>query len=648
MQGKRLDRAGQVKRQRNGISTQAIIIGVGFVCLITLMSRYIDLTFMSGNVGSSAPAPAPLYILFFWLLIITPILRLISKRFALSRKELLVIYVMMVAAGTISSRGVVGFMMPHMASVHFNATPENEWRNLFHQYLPSWIAPPAKESLMFAEGEDLSVPWRAWALPIAFWSFFLLILFFVMLCINTVLTRQWMHHERLSFPLVTIPLELTDTSEPSSYFPDIFRKRVFWLGVSIPLFLQGINTIRIFFPMIPAMPLRNLTIWNQPFSRPWCGLGRWEWNFTFWLIGVAFIVPTDISLSCWVFHFITRFENIIAVAWKGHTGPPSVYSPVFPALFYQGMGALFGLFLIAIWTGRAHWILVLKSVLKGGTISQESHRFFVIAGLIGFILLCGWCVAAGMSAVTAFTFMSLFLVIAFVLARVRVETGLGIIMSPLIISETLYTFRGTSAFRPEEITAIASLRWSYFAKGTMGVMPCQLEGFKLADVLKMDKKRLGIAMYIGIFTALFLSIYLTLTLFYQKGFMELPIGNESYIGSQVFWAYQNLAVHLANPSSTSVSGVTAIMTGLAVCLSLAALRFRFLWWHLHPVGYMAANSWGMHVYWSPFFMGWLAKSVMLRYGGLKYYRKALPVFIGLIMGDMISGGISSIMGCFVS
>ncbi len=610
------------------------------------MSRYIDLAFMSGNVGSSAPAPAPVYILFFWLLIITPILRLVSKKFGLSRKELLVIYAMMVAAGTISSHEVVGFMLPHMASVHYNATPENEWKSLFHKYLPAWIAPPAKESFMFSEGEDLIVPWRAWALPVAAWSFFLLVLFFVMLCINTVLTRQWMYHERLSFPLVTIPLELTNTSRSTSHFPDIFKNGMFWLGVSVPMILGGLQTLRTFFPVVPAMPLRHLTIWNQPASRPWSGLGRLEWNFTFWLIGIAFIVPTDISLSCWVFHMITRLENVIAVIWKGHSGPPSVYSPIFPALFYQGMGALFGIFLISIWTGRAHWMSAIKSVFTARTTSSESYRFYIIAGMIGFILLCVWCMAAGMSPITAFTFMSLFLVIAFVLARVRVETGLGILMSPLLVSETLYTFRGTAAFRSEELTAIASLRWSYFAKGTMGVMPCQLEGFKLADAFKMDKRRLGIAMYAGIFISLFLSIYLALTLFYDKGFSELRIGDtsKSYIGSQAYWAYQNLANYLNSPGSMDVGGVTGIMTGLAACLCLSALRFRLLWWHLHPVGYMAANSWGMHVYWSPFFMGWLAKTAMLRYGGLKYYRGMMPIFVGFIVGDILHQGISSIVG----
>jgi len=56
----------------------------------------------------------------------------------------------------------------------------------------------------------------------------------------------------------------------------------------------------------------------------------------------------------------------------------------------------------------------------------------------------------------------------------------------------------------------------------------------------------------------------------------------------------------------------------------------------------------MHIYWSPFFTGWLIKTVMLRYGGLKYYRSALPVFIGLIVGDILHQGIASVVGWIIA
>ena len=634
-----------VMRSNGSLSVRSILIALVIVCVVTLMSRVIDLTFLAGHVGSSAPAPAPLYLLFFWLLCLAPLLSLISRRLTLSRNELLGIYAITVAAGTIPSHEVVGFMIPHMASVHFNATPENEWTRLFHRYLPTWLFPSSKVSLLFAEGEDLAVPWEAWLVPLIGWSLFLLLLFFVMMCINTIISRQWVRHERLSFPLVTIALELTQTDHPDARLPVIFRKRVFWLGVSIALSLQMLQTIHTFIPSVPAVPLRHLAIWNQPTTRPWSGLGRMEWNFIFWLIGIAFVVPTDVSMSCWVFHMITRLENVTAVIWKGASGPPSVYAPHFPALFYQGMGALLGLFLIVLWTGKAHWLRTFRTAFADQTGEAQSYRVAIIGGVIGFTLLCVWCVLAGMSSVTAVLFMGVFLIIAFVLARVRVETGLGILMSPLIVSEMLYTFRGTAAFQPKELTAIASLRWSYFARGTMGVQATQLEGFKLADALSVGKKRLGIAMGLAVFVALLLALYLTLTLFYDRGFTQLPIGDRSryYIGSQVFWAYQNLVNYLTYPDAPSTGGITGILTGSGICLSLAALRYRFLWWHLHPVGYLAANSWGMHIYWSPFFMGWLAKTLLLRYGGLKTYRDTLPMFIGLIMGDILHQGVSSMI-----
>jgi hypothetical protein len=38
----------------------------------------------------------------------------------------------------------------------------------------------------------------------------------------------------------------------------------------------------------------------------------------------------------------------------------------------------------------------------------------------------------------------------------------------------------------------------------------------------------------------------------------------------------------------------------------------------------------------PFFLGWLAKTLVIRYGGLRLYRKTVPMAIGLIGGDLLS------------
>lgn len=48
--------------------------------------------------------------------------------------------------------------------------------------------------------------------------------------------------------------------------------------------------------------------------------------------------------------------------------------------------------------------------------------------------------------------------------------------------------------------------------------------------------------------------------------------------------------------------------------------------------------------WFPFFIAWLVKWVVLRYGGLRFYRRALPFFLGLTLGDYTLGAIWTIIG----
>ncbi len=38
-------------------------------------------------------------------------------------------------------------------------------------------------------------------------------------------------------------------------------------------------------------------------------------------------------------------------------------------------------------------------------------------------------------------------------------------------------------------------------------------------------------------------------------------------------------------------------------------------------------------------MGWAAKALVIRYGGLRLYRATVPLAIGLIVGELMNGGI---------
>jgi len=42
--------------------------------------------------------------------------------------------------------------------------------------------------------------------------------------------------------------------------------------------------------------------------------------------------------------------------------------------------------------------------------------------------------------------------------------------------------------------------------------------------------------------------------------------------------------------------------------------------------------------WSSIFTSWLLKWIILKQGGFKAYRRAIPFFFGLILGDYLVGG----------
>ena len=101
--------------------------------------------------------------------------------------------------------------------------------------------------------------------------------------------------------------------------------------------------------------------------------------------------------------------------------------------------------------------------------------------------------------------------------------------------------------------------------------------------------------------------------------------------------------YLTNPTAPDVNGIIAICAGTVFAFFLGAMRLRFWWWPFHPIGYIAANCWGMHWNYMPFFIGWLVKSLVIRYGGLRLYRATVPLAIGLIVGDLLNQGIWSII-----
>ncbi len=81
-------------------------------------------------------------------------------------------------------------------------------------------------------------------------------------------------------------------------------------------------------------------------------------------------------------------------------------------------------------------------------------------------------------------------------------------------------------------------------------------------------------------------------------------------------------------------GVIGVSAGIVFALAMA--RNTWFGFPIHPIGYAFACSYAMEYIWAAVFVTWLVKVLIVRYGGLRLYRKSLPFFYGLILGDAVT------------
>jgi hypothetical protein len=78
-----------------------------------------------------------------------------------------------------------------------------------------------------------------------------------------------------------------------------------------------------------------------------------------------------------------------------------------------------------------------------------------------------------------------------------------------------------------------------------------------------------------------------------------------------------------------------------------ALKLRFYAWPLHPVAFPIASAWVTDIALPAVFVAWLAKAVIMRCGGLRLYRAALPFFPGMILSSFIIGFVHMTIGAIL-
>jgi hypothetical protein len=603
----------------------------------------------------------------FSLLVLTALNRLLKRfapRVALRQGELLTVFSMLSLATAMAGVDFGSPLITLMGHGFQFATPSNRWQETFFQYLPRWLTVSDHAALKgYYQGDSTLYRWeavRAWLLPVGCWTLLIMALLWTMACLNTLLRAQWTEKERLSYPIIQLPMAMTTEDG------GLFRARLFWMGFGVAGGLSLVNGLHAVFPFVPRMTFNGLDALQWFPSRPWNAIGWTPLALFPFVVGLGFLLPMDLLFSCWFFFLCWRAEKVLMSA-LGLMGPGAAAK--FPYVDEQMFGGYMAICVFTLWTARGQlrrifaeaWRMRDERLMKDKKLgmrdesvypssriphpsSTEAMRFrtAVLGAGGGFAFLVAFAYLAGLPVWLGVAFFLIYFAIAISVTRMRAELGPPThdlhFIGP---DQSLSTIIGTRNLSGGTLAVFTLFYWFNRAY-RCHPMPHQLEGFKMAQLTRTSPRGLLFAMMLAALVGLVSTFWVTLHVSYQMGaaarihgWSSLGFGRE---------AYDRLASWFTAPTDPNMGATTAMGIGFLIATALTLIRLRIYGFPFHALGFAISGGWSMMWAWLSLLVAWMIKSVILRYLGFKGYRAALPFFYGIILGDFLIGGVWTILG----
>lgn len=619
-------------KRRGALAPRALVIGLLCAALLCAVTPYTDVFLMGSElVGCHFPLGA-MCLLFIIALVARFIGRLRNGPSPLSPQDLAFVFCIMLVAAGLPTWGLMCYMLPAMTCWSYYATPENRWEAIYHKYLPDWFVPKdASVITQFYEGGAAGgrVPWDAWVGPLIVWLAFALVLYAVMLCVATMVRKQWIEREHLTFPIVELPVGIITGRERASGSP-LLRNWALWIGAGIPGLVHSLNSLHVYWPHLPQWQIHQQTFPQNPLPRPWQYF-RLRWSIFFSVIGFGYFLTTDVSFGLWFFYIFDRIQCTVAEA----LGVYPQYKRVTEA---QYIGAFLAVVGIGVWVARGQLRAMMSAVLgRSDSADDRDDPLPWRVAMMGLVVCCVLFVVlattAGVRLPIALFVYVWFLIICWGMARIVSETGLLFAKATQMMpTKTLDPLLGTRRLTGPDVAITYSLQYVHMYDLKSFLMPAITHSLKIGHETNLVTRHLTGAMVAGILLGIGVSLYSTMRLIYAKGALAL---SPWFFQRGPSWHFGVIATLLSNRTPTDFGRLGALAAGAAFTLMLALMRHRFLWWPFHPIGYVLAYSSETRRAWFPFFVGWLCKVLITRYGSGRAYQRLRPLFLGLVLGEYL-------------
>ena len=631
----------EVSSQRIIMTPKALAIGVLVVIAVNLLAPFSEWIVRSTLLTTNYFSLGLAALFIFVVVVLNPVLKTVKREGGLTGDELGVVYTMLLAAVSVPTYGVTGYVISVSASPFYFATTENGWGEFIHDYVPLWAVPGGGRAVAwFFEGlpPGATIPWGVWIMPLFWWGSVIVATLMLCTCLIAVFRKQWVDKERLNFPLVDVPLAMMDGAEDGRILPKFMRSRLFWIGFAIAAGKIAWNVPGYFFEGWPSIPAIRLSI---PGGQVWPGIST---NFSLPLVGITYFVNVDVIFSVWFFNLFNMAEIALFNRTGFTIGTSEVYSVSPAALAWQGFGAFTAIVLGGVWVAREHLRGVWRTALgKADGVSDHDEIMGYRTALIG-IALCVvyilfWLTRIGIHPGVALLLLFAVITLYLGLTRIVIEGGLVFVRGPLVPQAYAMHLIGPADLTGSTMTGLG-LSYGWACDPIATFMPFGANAARVHSERQFPRGVYLTAVGLALGISLIVSFYFSLKLAYASGaynFGEWVFRR----GGQV--PYDTVVAKIKAAETLKFGHFAFLGIGALVTVLLTYLRHRFAWWRLHPIGFSIASVGQVRWTLLSLFVAWAIKTLLIRFGGLMLYNGAKPFFVGLVVGHFSGAGVSFII-----
>jgi len=636
------------------MSWRAFFIGLLAVAAIAAITPFNDFDLGNTYITGNHFPPGPFFLLLFLTLGLNVLIKLIKKAWALKQSELMLIWCMMIICATVPASGLMRFLFSLQAAPAYYAdAPDLPNQRKVLQEMPESLVltkdPRSVAAEDFFEGQpELDEPriyLSRWIRPLASWLLFVGLFYLATFFLTSVFRRQWVDVERLIFPLARVPLELTEGSAREELLPALFHSKPFAVGLIISLAFAVIRAAPVMLGAtegwLPTVNVQQL-LYDTPLAQMSFGSA-----YLFPIaVGIAFLVPADVALSVWLFFIFTRLE-LQSAHWLGRPITGGTYGAF---MQWQQAGAFIVFTIMMFWAARRHlWAVVRKAIALDNSVDDSSEPISYRVSFWGLVLalagIVGWYWFYGMRGwriVMAMVLVALMFCVALVHARLVSQGGIFFTQQTWRPPMLLHSVTGGQAFS-RMAAVVAQMQNAILIQDAREILSGHaMNALRISSVFEKRKRLFLPIMLVVLAVAIGVGTYSTLQMYYEVGGLNIPNKYGTISLPKTTFTQAGRMITDARGSAEPHFGPLGL--GGVIMFFLTAMRARFYWWPVHSLGFLIGSTWPAQNLWFPFLLGWMAKVFIMKFGGGAMLRKTRSVFMGVIIGESIAIGISTLLG----